>query len=98
MILFGQVSYISHLFLDIGTVFAIPPPLGSPAEAIFSKLLQRDLPDSKLESGAKMCAECKCKSLVDTTIDFKQISACKTVHYCGTYICIIANVCYYQHF
>jgi len=82
VILFGQVSYVRHLLFDIGADFAVPPPRGSPAEAYFTKFLQRDLPDAKLESGAKICAECKCKSLEDITLDFKKCAACKTVHYC----------------
>eukprot|EP00554_Chaetoceros_debilis_P016532 CAMPEP_0194126002 /NCGR_PEP_ID=MMETSP0150-20130528/59760_1 /TAXON_ID=122233 /ORGANISM="Chaetoceros debilis, Strain MM31A-1" /LENGTH=551 /DNA_ID=CAMNT_0038819841 /DNA_START=63 /DNA_END=1718 /DNA_ORIENTATION=+ len=75
-LLFGKVSHVRHLLLEIGSQVAEPPPSNSPAGAHLSQFLYKE--DEKVAPGQKACAECGILSE-----DNVKCSACKSVHYCS---------------
>ena len=79
-ILFGSVSNVRHLLLEIGANFANPPPQNSPLGAIFSKFFQQG-ESEKVASGTKACAECGSS---EKTKNYYRCPACKTAHYCNS--------------
>ncbi len=74
--LFGNVSHVRHLLLEIGSHIADPPPANSPAGEFLSQFRYNS--DKKVPLVEKKCAECG--SIGD---DYSKCTACKTVHYCG---------------
>lgn len=75
-LLFGKVSYVRHLLLEMGAQLAEPPPKNSPAGQILSQFIY--VPEVKAAPAPKTCAEC---GLVNEA--FSKCTACKTVAYCG---------------
>ncbi len=75
-ILFGKVSHVRHVLLEIGSQMADPPPANSPAGEFLSQF--RYDPDKKVDPVQKKCAECG-----STGDDYSKCTACKTVHYCS---------------
>ena len=76
-LLFGNVSNVRHILLEIGSHLADPPPVNSPAGGFLSQFLYK--PNTKATPAPKSCAEC---GLVSDEICAK-CSACKTVSYCS---------------
>eukprot|EP00594_Rhizosolenia_setigera_P013055 CAMPEP_0178956732 /NCGR_PEP_ID=MMETSP0789-20121207/10453_1 /TAXON_ID=3005 /ORGANISM="Rhizosolenia setigera, Strain CCMP 1694" /LENGTH=503 /DNA_ID=CAMNT_0020638765 /DNA_START=139 /DNA_END=1650 /DNA_ORIENTATION=- len=75
-ILFGKVSYVRHLLLDIGPHIFEPPPLNSPAGAFLSQFYYN--PEVRAPPIPKSCAGCK-----SVSVDCQKCVACKSVHYCS---------------
>ena len=76
-LLFGKVSYVRHLLLEMGAQLADPPPVNSPAGDILSQFLYD--PDVKAAPAPKSCAECGFVS--DEACS--KCTACKAVSYCN---------------
>lgn len=76
-LLFGKVSYVRHLLLEMGAQLADPPPANSPAGDVLSQYLYD--PEVKVTPAPKSCAEC---GLVSDE-DCSKCNACKTVAYCS---------------
>eukprot|EP00581_Thalassiosira_minuscula_P007839 CAMPEP_0183705898 /NCGR_PEP_ID=MMETSP0737-20130205/2874_1 /TAXON_ID=385413 /ORGANISM="Thalassiosira miniscula, Strain CCMP1093" /LENGTH=497 /DNA_ID=CAMNT_0025933163 /DNA_START=154 /DNA_END=1643 /DNA_ORIENTATION=- len=76
-LLFGKVSYVRHLLLEVGSHFAHPPPVDSPAGGFLSQYLYD--PEVKSTPAPKSCAECG----VVSDDGCSKCSSCKTVAYCS---------------
>jgi len=79
-LLFGKVSNVRHLLFEIGSQFAEPPPINSPAFVHLSQFFYKgEGKDEKVASVPKICAECGTSSERN-----QKCIACKTVSYCST--------------
>ena len=76
-LLFGKVSFVRHLLLDVGSQLADPPPPNSPAGAVLSQYLYN--PEMDAAPAPKSCAEC---GLVSED-SCSKCAGCKSVSYCS---------------
>jgi hypothetical protein len=79
-LLFGKVSHVRHLLLEMGSQMADPPPVNSPAGDYFAQFLYG--PEIKVRPVPKSCAECGFVS--DDIGRLGKCSACRCAAYCGT--------------
>lgn len=76
-LLFGKVSHVRHLLLDVGSQLADPPPYNSPAGDALSQFLYN--PEMDAAPAPKSCAECGLVSEESCS----KCAACKSVSYCS---------------